>query len=73
MRKIYNRLNRLFPNITDFINCLDDFLASYNYDLDSFNILKNFKTFNELISYLNEFYGNYNDSSNKINKKNTYN
>lgn len=68
----YNRLNKLFPNFNILINSLDNFLTSHNFDLDSFNILQKFNTFEELITYLDDFYGGYNASSNKNYKKNTY-
>jgi hypothetical protein len=54
----YSRLNKLFPNFNKFLNLLDDYLSSYGYDINSLDILVKFKDFDELISYLREFYSN---------------
>ena len=51
----YNRLDKLFPNFNMFLNLLDEYLISNEYDMDSFIALGKLKNFDELISYLNGF------------------
>ena len=51
----YNRLDKLFPNFNMFLNLLDEYLISNEYDIDSFIALGKLKNFDELISYLNGF------------------
>lgn len=59
-----SRLNRLFPNFNNLLNSLDNFLIINNYDIDCFDNLGNFKTYDELLSFLDEDY-NYNNSLKK--------
>lgn len=54
----YNRLDKLFPGFNNFINLLDNYLISNEYNVDSLDILGKIKNFDELISYLNDFYSN---------------
>ena len=54
----YNRLDKLFPGFNNFINLLDNYFISNEYNVDSLDILGKIKNFDELISYLNEFYSN---------------
>ena len=53
----YNRLDKIFPNFDVFLNLLEEYLKYNDYNLDSLSALKKIKTFDDLISYLNDFYG----------------
>lgn len=61
----FKRLGRLFPKSIKLLNLLDEFFCSNNYNTDCFKFLKDLKTYDDLISYLDEFYSEYSDSINK--------